>query len=296
MKSKDKFLILGQDSFIDEHLKKIDKSHEGKDVDRRVFFGDEFDSENFLDFICTAPLFSDIKFSIIKNASKIKTFPSLLNYIKNADSFIAVCDNDGNFLSKQTNGDFFQVLSEGKKSVSSFYSEIREHFKPFGIVLSTESCKDIYELCLNDMKIVKNECEKLSLYYKYKKPENEMEIIDKLSFSGSESVFNFIDSLFNKNKKKCFEMLSLYMSNNENLNSIFYMLSKRLSQMILYKINRSLLSGEKEFIVRKIADGAGRFKLEDLSRIMDKVIEIDYGSKTGRGEIKDGIFQIINSI
>lgn len=293
--NKDKFLILGTDNFIDEQLKNILEPLKDKDVDRRLFFGDEFNQEDFLGFINTLPLFCDIKISIIKNASKIKNFSTLLKYIKNSESIIAVCDNKADFLSKDNDTGFFKILSEGKKTASVIYSEIRDIFKELDIVLSTESCREIYEMCLSNMKIVRNEFEKLALYYKYKKPENEIELIEKISFLGSKSLFSFIDSFFNLNRKKCLEILCTYIFNNENLSPLFYMISKRLSLIIYYKINKSLVS-EREFVLRKISEESKKWNLADLNRLLDKIVEIDYGSKTGKADIKNGMVQLIDMI
>lgn len=295
LKTGRKILIVGSDSFIDEQIDKVLGSLKDLEVDKKTYYADEFDREDFVFFISSLPLFSDMKMAIIKKGEKLKNFDEIKQSIIKSESMVIVTANDLNFLSKAGKDENFEVISEPKKDKFSDLSHIVDIFKKLGVKLSKVAAEEIYEMCGKDFGIIKNEFDKLSVYYAYKSPESENEIIEKISFSKSENVFLFIDSFFDKNRKKCAEIISNMIVNNESVTPAFYMISKRLLQIVGYKINPSLVN-ERQFIMNKIKKNASEWSMEELSRCSESLLSLDYGSKTGNANIEEEIIMLLNTI
>ncbi|UOD34627.1 hypothetical protein DSN97_10840 [Deferribacteraceae bacterium V6Fe1] len=296
MNSKtDKILIIGSDSFHNEQVEKELERFADLEVDKKVYYGDEFDYEDFVFFISSLPLFSDLKIAIVKKTEKLKRTEEILSAVSKSESVIIFLSAEEKVTADFKKCENIKILSEPKKNKYSDLNLIADMFSEMGIKLSKLAAEEIYEMCGKDFGIVKNELEKLKIYYAYKKPESENEILEKISYAKSESLFDFIDSYFEKNKQKCMKILEGMAKNNENLAPLFYMLSKRLMQIVVYKINPSLVN-ERQFIMEKIKKNAAVWSMFELSKCSDIFVKIDYGSKVGKADIDNDIITLLGLI
>lgn len=288
LKTDKKIAFIGSDSFIDKYISDTLAEHKEYDLDKRTFFADEIDLDDFVNFISTFPLFSDFKLSIVKRAEKFKKLEDLLDLIARSESFIILASNDEKLIKILKKKKEFEIIQEPKKDKYSILNEIISYFKDLEIGLSKSTAEDIYEMCGKDMKVVLNELEKLKIYYKYKKPQTESEILEKIHYNKPENAFAFIDSYFDKNKQKASSILYKMIDNNENLNSLFYLLVKRLQLVSAYKIDPSLIN-ERGFIMEKIKKNANNWSIQELSKYSDLIFQIDSGLKLGKIDIRNGL-------
>lgn len=288
LKTDKKIALIGSDSFIEKGIEEILKGYTDFEIDKRTFFGDEIDVEDLVNFISTFPLFSDFKLSIIKRAESFKKLESILDVITKSESFVLLTSNDEKLIKILKDKNKFEIIQEPKKDKYSIFNEIISHFDALGVKISKMTAEDIYEMCGKDMQVVLNELEKLKIYYNYKKPTSESEILEKIHYSKPENVFAYIDSYFDKNKTKASNILYQMIDNNENLNSYFYLFVRRLQLVSAYKINPSLIN-ERGFIMEKVRKNAAVWSLNELSKCSDLVFEIDSGLKLGKIDVKDGL-------
>ncbi|MBZ4672478.1 MAG: polymerase delta [Deferribacteraceae bacterium] len=296
MNSKtDKILIIGSDSFHDEQVEKVFERFADLEIDKKVYYGDEFDYEDFVFFISSLPLFSDLKVALVKKTEKLKKVEDILSTVSKSESVIIFLSGEEKAAADFKKCENIKIINEPKKNKYSDLNLISDMFSEIGIKLSKLAAEEIYEMCGKDFGIVKNEVEKLKIYYAYKKPEGENEILEKISYAKSENVFDFIDSFFDKNKHKCMKILEGMTKNNENLAPLFYMLSKRLMQIAVYKINPALIN-ERQFIMEKIKKNAANWSILELSKCSDLFVKIDYGSKVGMADIDNDIITLLGLI
>ena len=288
LKTDKKIAFIGSDSFIDKYISDTLAEYKEYDLDKRTFFADEIDLDDFVNFISTFPLFSDFKLSIVKRAEKFKKLEDLLDLIARSESFIILASNDEKLIKILKKKKEFEIIQEPKKDKYSILNEIISYFKDLEIGLSKSTAEYIYEMCGKDMKVVLNELEKLKIYYKYKKPQTESEILEKIHYNKPENAFAFIDSYFDKNKQKASSILYKMIDNNENLNSLFYLLVKRLQLVSAYKIDPSLIN-ERGFIMEKIKKNANNWSIQELSKYSDLIFQIDSGLKLGKIDIRNGL-------
>ncbi len=94
-------------------------------------------------------------------------------------------------------------------------------------------------------------------------------------------VFKFLDSFYPGNSKQTFSLLNLI--DKKNIDFAFYMLARRVNQLILAKQEvknglKSLASWQRG----KLYKQAGRFSLNQLLDFYKKLLEIDTVLKTGK--------------
>lgn len=291
----DKILIIGSDSFQNEQIENALQKYADLQIDKKVYYGDEFDYEDFVFFISSLPLFSDLKVAIVKKTEKLNRIEEILSAVLKSESSVIFLSNEEKVVADFNKFEKINVINEPKKNKYSDFNLIIELFSEIGLKISKLIAEEIYEMCGRDLGIVKKEFEKLKIFYAYRKPESENEILEKISYAKSENIFDFIEGFFEKNKQKCMRILEAMAKNNENLSQLFYMLSKRLMQITMYKINPSLIN-ERQFIMEKIKKNAASWSLVELSRCSDIFVKIDYGSKVGKSDIDSDIVSLLSII
>ncbi|GEM_PF-1320853 len=290
-----KYLLSGNKNFLEENLSEISKNI--TDADENIFYADEIDEEEYYTAIFTMPLFTSEKLIVVKNIDKHKK-PSEL-FEKSASSEFTII-----FLSESTNidkkipkhiVDNYKIIKETRKTKPNVINEIISLFSSRGFKISRNTAEEIYALTNNDLSIVKNELEKVDIYYKYKKFEKEEDILNIVSSSRNESVFVFIDRYCEKNYKQAMSHLNKLINAGENLDILYHMLFKRISKIYLYKINPSLVT-EQTFIMSKIKSSAKIWGENELSEVINLFCEIDFKSKSGYRDNTRGLMNLVGLI
>jgi len=290
-----KYLLLGNKNFLEEHLSEIYKNI--PDADEHIFYADEMDDEEYFTTIFTMPLFSLDKIIIVKNIDKHKKPSELFEKSVSSEFTIVFLSESANVEKQLPKNikDSYKITKESKKTRPNIINEIISMFSSKGFKISRSTAEEIYTLSNNDLAIVKNELEKVEIYYKYNNPESEEDILNIISSSRNESVFVFIDKYCEKNYKQAITHLNKLISAGENLDILYHMLFKRISKIYLYKINPSLVT-EQTFIMNKIKSNAKIWDKRELSEVVKLFCEIDFKSKSGYKDDNRGLINLMGLI
>ncbi|WP_273265569.1 DNA polymerase III subunit delta [Flexistipes sinusarabici] len=292
LKSK-QYVIVGSKIFQEKKLSEITDSLE--EPEESVFYADELNPEEFFTVIFTMPLFSSEKLVVIKNAEKYKDICWLMEKSRKSESIIVFLFESINKKEFKEAEENFTLIQETKKNKTSIINEITAMFNEKGFRLSKQIAEEIYILCNNDLSIVKNELEKVEIYFNYTKPEKETDILNIISSSRNESIFQFIDQFCNKNYKGAMSSLYRLIDAGENLDILYSMLFKRIQKIYLYKINPSLIN-EHTFVINKIKSNKKLWSNNELAKVIALFNEIDYKSKTGYKDETRGLINLLNLI
>jgi len=292
LKSKH-YVIVGSKIFQEKKLSEITDSLE--EPEESVFYADELNPEEFFTVIFTMPLFSSEKLVVIKNAEKYKDICWLMEKSRKSESIIVFLFESINKKELKEAEENFTLIQETKKNKTSIINEITAMFNEKGFRLSKQIAEEIYILCNNDLSIVKNELEKVEIYFNYTKPEKETDILNIISSSRNESIFQFIDQFCNKNYKGAMSSLYRLIDAGENLDILYSMLFKRIQKIYLYKINPSLIN-EHTFVINKIKSNKKLWSNNELAKVIALFNEIDYKSKTGYKDETRGLINLLNLI
>lgn len=158
------------------------------------------------------------------------------------------------------------------------------------------------ETCGTSMMTLINEIRKL-IEYVGENGTITIEDIDKLSIKELDSViFDLTDNLGQKNIKNALQILQELLYNKEPIQKILITLYNHLKRIYLtmladiYKVNVAealSLKPNQMFLTTKYKKQAGYFKKEELRKILQELIDLDYKTKQGLIDINVGLEAIL---
>ena len=177
-------------------------------------------------------------------------------------------------------------------SGSNFDREIKRLAERLGMVLAPGAVGFIKTMLGEDMNLIKNELEKISLYREGKKAIGEKDLRGLMEKRSTENVFSLSTALSNKDLRGSLRILRELEKNREDPLSILYMIAWRFRQ--IFKVSQYLKEGESdEGIAKAIKTSRGavfylkksvrNFRENDLGRILGLIEETDYGIKNSSG-------------
>ena len=177
-------------------------------------------------------------------------------------------------------------------SGSNFDREIKRLAERLGMVLAPGTAGFIKTMLGEDMNLIKNELEKISLYREGKKAIGEKDLRGLMEKQSTENVFSLSTALSNRDLRGSLRILRELEKNREDPLSILYMIAWRFRQ--IFKVSQYLKEGESdEGIAKAIKTSRGavfylkksvrNFRENDLGRILGLIEETDYGIKNSSG-------------
>ena len=177
-------------------------------------------------------------------------------------------------------------------SGSNFDREIKRLAERLGMVLAPGTAGFIKTMLGEDMNLIKNELEKISLYREGEKAIGEKDLRGLMEKRSTENVFSLSTALSNKDLRGSLRILRELEKNREDPLSILYMIAWRFRQ--IFKVSQYLREGKSdEGIAKAIKTSRGavfylkksvrNFRENDLGRILGLIEETDYGIKNSSG-------------
>ena len=158
------------------------------------------------------------------------------------------------------------------------------------------------ETCGTNMMALINEMRKL-IEYVGENGKITNETIDLLSIKELDSViFDLTDNLGQKNVKAAIQILNELLYNKEPIQKILITLYNHLKKIYItmlaniYNVNVAEalnLKPNQMFLTTKYKKQAGYFKKEELRRILQELIDLDYKSKQGLIDINVGLEAVL---
>lgn len=288
-----KLIILGSAGFNDEETAKVRASLD--DPEETAWFGDEMDLSDFFSFVSSPSLFNPVKLAVVHNADKIKDLNTLMNQAYRCPEAVILLTAGADAEKKLGAFQGFRLIVEKKKSRRDSIAEVQAAFEKHALPCNYDAAEEIYDIFGGDLKQIKSEAEKLSLYYAYKKPANSGEILKLITEEKQESIFVFIDSFAKRDRKECVRILDSLIKGGEVMTILFVMLAKRMKQIHLQKTIPSALQ-ERMFILTKIKSDASKWKPAELTRLAGEFAEMDYKIKTGQIRDTDALYSLIRFV
>jgi len=177
-------------------------------------------------------------------------------------------------------------------SGSNIEREIRRLAEKLGVALAPGAVGFIKTMLGEDMNLIRNELEKISLYRDGKRAIGEEDLRELMEKQSTENVFSLSTALSNRDLKGSLRILRELERNREDPLSILYMIAWRFRQ--IFKVSQYLGEGKSdEGIAKAIKTSRGaifylkksvrNFRENDLGRILGLIEETDYGIKNSSG-------------
>jgi DNA polymerase-3 subunit delta len=289
------FVIIGDNNYINNKIKDI---CDNKNLEIETFYGDEFNRSEYFNFIFTPSLFHEYKLAVIKNAEKISNVDELIKESRKENinkKILCLSPQYEKIIEKLKNDENILIIKEEKKSYKDTINEIIDLFNRAKIKINYNDAREVYEMLGRDINLIKNEIEKIELYFYDKNMPSIDEIFEFISISQYNVTFKFADALCFKNKKDALIFYNQLMMSHVNLNMLFYFLVRQFRDILQYKISPDLVTGHS-FMVSKISKAAKYWSIPDLKKVFEEFLSSDYLLKRSSVKIEHIILNLINTI
>ena len=177
-------------------------------------------------------------------------------------------------------------------SGSTVEQEIKRLAQKLEIALAPGAAGFIKTMLGEDMNLIRNELEKISLYSGGKGTIGERELRGLMEKRSTENVFSLSTALSNRDLKTSLRVLRELEANREEPLSILYMIAWRFRQ--IFKVSQFLKEGRSdESVAKAIKTSRGavfylkksvrNFRENDLGRVLELIEKTDYGIKNSSG-------------
>lgn len=183
-------------------------------------------------------------------------------------------------------------LEENLKKICSMYK----------VKIDSDTLRYFVQNCGNNMQDLINEIRKL-IEYAGEGGTIDKQIIDKLSIKQMESIiFELTDKLGNKKVSDALVILDNLIYSREPIQKILVTLYGHFKKLYLCKLAINLnkdityslnLKPNQTFLVSKYRNQSNYFKLSELRKILQELIDLDYNYKSGKIDIDIGIRSIL---
>ncbi|MFA4941701.1 MAG: DNA polymerase III subunit delta [Patescibacteria group bacterium] len=193
-----------------------------------------------------------------------------------------------NFLIKQPYTQEFKTLSSAEAS-----AWIKKKFDKYGVTINNQAIQTLISLIGSDLWKIDNEIAKLA---NYKTDKIEIEDIEKfVKGSVDENIFALTDAISSRNKKLASKLLKEQYEAGLTDSHLISMIIRQFK--ILLQIRQALdsrFTSQKiinslklhPFVAQKGINQVRNFNSASLKNIFNQLVEIDYLTKTGKGEAK----------
>lgn len=311
--SEDKFskiyLLMGEETFF---IKKICQFFENnfiedqnKSFNQEIFYGRDISIENIISSCKSFPMMSDKKLVIIKEAQELDIFKRnndkknelLINYLSNVNSSTTLifC------LSNKTldkRGKLFKSFNESSCILDSSSKEnkiydnqlpkwIESEVNKKKYSISNDALLTLTENIGNDLEKIDNALNKIYSNIESKNISKD-DILNLVGINREYNLFEFQDSLIDRNSLKCGKIMNYFTSNEKKFpiqQLIIYMYGFYSKLLVVKSKNLSnpdTISSEisvHPYVARSYARAMQNYTLNELFMIISFIKELDLVSK-----------------
>ena len=254
---------------------------------------DDISLSEILEDARTLPMFHEKKLIVVKGYDGLgKDDLGLLdNYAAAPASFsVLVLLSGGSRKSKAKPAKSIRLVDLDKGGNAD--REIRRLAERLGMSITPGAVGFIKTMLGEDMNLIRNELEKISLYVDGKKSIGEEDLRGLMEKRSTENVFSLSTALSNRDLRGSLRILRELERSREDPLSILYMIAWRFRQ--IFKVSQFLREGKSdEGIAKAIKTSRGavfylkksvrNFRENDLGRILGLIEETDFGIKNSSG-------------
>ena len=266
---------------VEEYKKKHKSGFNLKFLDAKEINIDDLKSD-----FSSISMFKEKKLFVLSNVfsnAKIKEDFEKKAHLFFESSNILVLVEEGDISSKDK---LFCLLKEKVKievfnllRVDQVKKWIKERLK--GKEIELTAMDKLVEFVGSDLWKMSKEIEKLINYSSKTIKEKDVELLVSPVFDSN--IFETIDAIARKEKKKAVELISHHLKKGDSAPYIFSMIAFQFRNIISVKgVENPNSLGLNPFVLRKSTSQAKNFSIEKLKEIYSKIVYLDTDIKTGR--------------
>ena len=287
---KNLFLIEGENKFLIE--KEIDKII-NEDMEIINFDLETNSLDDLVETLDTYSMFSKQKAVICKNATFLEekredlNFNNFFNYLKNpSDNILIIKSNKLNQRLKITNeiSKYFKLIKIKDQSSQEFLKENLEDYK-----MDNQTIFYFLNRVGNNSYKIYEELEKLKNYTLDTKIITKKDIDLICSKNFEETIFDLIEAIIKKDKKKISELYDYFINNGTDVFQILIMLANQIRLLYQVKVLANYNNNEianllevKEYPVKLARNKSLNYSKEELLNLLYQLGNMDEDIKNGK--------------
>lgn len=297
------YLLSGEETYLTrqfcERLAEAIAGNDSMNVNR--FQEKNPDIREIISLADTMPFFAESRLIIIENSGFFKRDSSeLADYLSQMPESTHIIFREDeidkrNRLFKKVKelGYFAEMKRQTEAELERWILTI---LKKEQINLTRSTMSYLLETIGTDMNVIRNELDKLIAYLGDKKVLEPADIDKICSRQISGQIFEMIDAMSSKNRKRAFQLYYDLIALKEPPMRILFLITRQYLQLYQIKeMQKQGLSGQaltaasglSSYAIRKVSQRASRFSSEELKHCIEECAQMDEQIKTGL--IRDSI-------
>lgn len=294
------YTFVGDKDYLDREVSRIANGFSSENVIHYDLLNNNIDS--VIQDLNTVSLFGN-KLVIVNNIDKLENSDLLEKYLSNpSDNTLILLANKELDKRKKIS----KVLSSETEykefinyNLDAFVKEKLEDFK-----MNVMAINLLISYCSGNINRIENELEKLKIY-KMSEKEITKDDVEKLVRKSLDStIFNLIDKINEKDKKKVFKIYNNLIEEGETEEKIMYTIANHYR--LLFQISEKTKTlGDNEILkeykmhpyrLTKLKEQLNLMNREDILKILKKLSDIDISIKKGQSDVKNSMFLFFESM
>lgn len=294
------YTFVGDKDYLDREVSRIANGFSSENVIHYDLLNNSIDS--VIQDLNTVSLFGN-KLVIVNNIDKLENSDLLEKYLSNpSDNTLILLANKELDKRKKIS----KVLSSETEykefinyNLDAFVKEKLEDFK-----MNVMAINLLISYCSGNINRIENELEKLKIY-KMSEKEITKDDVEKLVRKSLDStIFNLIDKINEKDKKKVFKIYNNLIEEGETEEKIMYTIANHYR--LLFQISEKTKTlGDNEILkeykmhpyrLTKLKEQLNLMNREDILKILKKLSDIDISIKKGQSDVKNSMFLFFESM
>lgn len=263
------FLLIGDDKYLTERslndLKTSIRKYSITAPEESLFYGDDIQEQDLFDRLNTAPLLSQERIVVIKEAEDIDDgcLTRLKEYIRkpSGSSYLIMLGKDesvaGRFRDVSEN---ISIRKQELPSGGSFVLWVKKHVQQYAKTIDDEAIAIVRELEGNDLSMISRELDKLVTFVGVRKDIRAEDTEAVLGRSMVISAFKITDAIGRNDTAGALEVTSLLMSEGRKEYEIVGLLCWYLKRLL--KAKTLILKGESQHAVSSAMRIGRRFQAD----------------------------------
>ena len=312
--------LYGQDSYrIGQKLTEIVSSYKAKNSSGFNFINLDFAENNINDFyeaVISDSFIPEKKLIIIKNVFRADS-EALLKFLK-SPTFAEASAGKKDFnkrediilvavsFSDTDKGKLFEYLTRKPNQAQNFKilkeyeikNWARRFLNSFGIELASDALDYMASNSGNDLWKLDGEIRKIAVY-KIQGIVTRSQVEELIAPGRGYNIFELTDALANKNKRKALSALHRALDNGEKPTELLGLLGWQVRNLLRFKSSPNAKPSDLKlhpFILEKLKSSAKFFSVNELNKIMSKIINLDLDFKTSDLDEKTALSLLISEL
>jgi len=272
------------------------------DFNYDVFHADNSEAEAIVAASQTLPFMSERRLVVVRDVHLLPADAQrvIARYVADPSPLtclVLVADKmtKGNVLYKAVQAGGGQIHEYEAPRKSRYPAWIRERLAERGKKVTSAAAMRIFEVIGDDVGRLRNEIDKICLYYDDRIELDTDEVDEVLSATTQATIFELTDSIGNRDRQKALRTLQKLLDRSEPLPAIYHTVLRHVRMVLAAKVLTERGIGQPsaiarelkliEFVARKYRDQSRNFTIEQLRDLHRQLVQIDFDVKSGRGEL-----------